>query len=142
MSKSNERYELGQRVVVTQQIPQRTRVWTVRLEGDVVKFEQGKPGSWFAHSKDDRLWLDRLTIRKDDGELVVCTLDAYSHVRVVPTPAGQEASNPPKAKNDEPAEQTDESPDGDGHKSADTETKDSKSKEAKPSANAASKAGV
>ena len=76
----------GQRVTVTHQIPQRERVWTTQVTGDVVKYEQKKTGSWFAHSKDDRLWLDRLTLRKDDGEIVVVNLDEFSHVESVAKP--------------------------------------------------------
>ena len=70
----------GQRVVVTQQIPQRDEVWTISVRGEVVRFEQRRTGSWFAHAKDDRLWLDRLVLRKEDGELVECNLDQYTRV--------------------------------------------------------------
>ena len=73
----------GQRVKVTQQIPQRQRVWTNTIEGQVVRFEQRKTGSWYAHSKDDKLWLDRLTVKKDDGELAVCNLDEFTHVELL-----------------------------------------------------------
>jgi len=48
------------------------------VEGTIVGFEQQKTGSWFAHSKDHKLWLDRLQIRKDDGEIVFLNLDQYS----------------------------------------------------------------
>ncbi len=71
-----------QRVRITQQIPQGTSTWTTTVEGEVVAYRQAKTGSWFAHSKDDRLWLDRLEIRRDDGEIVVCNLDRFSRVDV------------------------------------------------------------
>lgn len=70
----------GQRVVVTQQIPQRDEVWSIKTEGEVVRVEQRKTGSWFAHSKDDKLWLDRLVLKKDDGEIVMFNLDSYTHI--------------------------------------------------------------
>jgi hypothetical protein len=79
-------YQTGQRVRLIQQIPQRDQVWTTRLEGTIVRFEQQKTGAWYAHSKDDRLWLDRLVLQKDDGEQVVCVLDRYSHVSVLAEP--------------------------------------------------------
>lgn len=82
-SSAATRYAPGQRVVVTQQIPQRDEVWTIKVEGVVQRYEQKKTGSWFAHSKDDKLWLDRLTLEKDDGEIVVCNLDRYTRVEVV-----------------------------------------------------------
>jgi hypothetical protein len=53
------------------------------VEGTVVRCGQSKTGSWFAHSKDHKLWLDRVELRKDDGELVVVNLDQYSRVEVL-----------------------------------------------------------
>ncbi len=76
-------YRVGQRVRVTQQIPRIKDVLTIDVEGVVVRFGQQKTGSWFAHSKDDRLWLDRLELRKDDGERVVVNLDRYSRVELL-----------------------------------------------------------
>ncbi len=80
----------GQHVRVTQQIPQGEATWTTTIEGQVVAYRQAKTGSWFAHSKDDRLWLDRLELRRRDGEIVVCNLDRFSRVEVLgesPAPA-------------------------------------------------------
>ncbi len=68
---------------VTQQIPMGTRAESTTVEGTVVRFSQEKTGSWFAHSKDDKLWLDRLELVKDDGEHVVCNLDQYSRVEAL-----------------------------------------------------------
>lgn len=76
-------YEPGTRVRVTQQIPFGRATTTTSVEGRVVRFGQQKTGSWFAHSKDDKLWLDRIELKKDDGELVVCNLDEFSRVEVV-----------------------------------------------------------
>jgi hypothetical protein len=70
----------GTRVRVTQQMPQTHAVWTTSVEGTVCRYRQAKTGSWFAHGKEDRLWLDRLELRKDDGELVTLNLDRYSVV--------------------------------------------------------------
>ncbi|MBX3315584.1 MAG: hypothetical protein KF902_01830 [Phycisphaeraceae bacterium] len=47
------------------------------------RFGQATTGSWFAHSKDKKLWLDRLELKKDDGEIVVVNLDRYSRVEIV-----------------------------------------------------------
>lgn len=87
MSQPTDEFQPGQRVVVTQQIPQRDEVWTSQTAGAVVRYEQRKTGSWFAHAKDDKLWLDRLTLRKDDGEIVVFNLDPYTHVELEGQPA-------------------------------------------------------
>jgi hypothetical protein len=85
----------GQRVAVTQQIAQRDEAWTLRVEGVIERFEQKKTGSWYAHAKDDKLWLDRLVLRKDDGEIVVCNLDQYTHVDLLqPPPPPPEVPEP------------------------------------------------
>jgi hypothetical protein len=72
----------GRRVKVTQQIAARDHTWTSDVRGTVLSYEQKQTGSWFAHSLGDKLWLDRLTLRKDDGELTSLILDEYSHVEL------------------------------------------------------------
>jgi len=98
MSHPVDQFVPGQKVVVTQQIVQRDRVWSTQIEGEVVRYEQQKTGSWFAHAKHDKLWLDRLTIKKNDGEIIVCNLDAYTHVEALDAPAATPAAD---AKTDE-----------------------------------------
>ena len=73
----------GIRLKVIQQIPHRDGTWTNVTEGVVTSFRQAKTGSWFAHSKDDTLWLDRLELRLDDGELVTLNLDQYTVLELV-----------------------------------------------------------
>ena len=76
------RLKPGVRVKVTQQIAARDYAWTSEVRGTVMDFRQKQTGSWFAHSKNDKLWLDRLTIRKDDGEITTLNLDDYSNVQI------------------------------------------------------------
>ena len=85
----------GVRVRVTQQIAARNYTWTADVAGTVVGYEQKQTGSWFAHSKNDKLWLDRLLIRKDDGELTTLNLDEFSHVEIL-TDAPAAATGPAK----------------------------------------------
>ena len=61
-------------------MPQTHTVWSTRVEGTVVRWRQDRTGSWFAHGKDDKVWLDRLELRRDDGELVTLNLDQWSLV--------------------------------------------------------------
>lgn len=69
----------GTRVRVTQQISNsHDAPWSNSIEGRVCRYRQSKTGSWFAHAKDDRLWLDRLEIEREDGELVVLNLDQFT----------------------------------------------------------------
>ena len=74
----------GMRVRVTQQIAFALASATTTVEGTVLRFGQQKTGSWFAHAKDDKLWLDRIELKKDDGEIVVCNLDQLSRVEALP----------------------------------------------------------
>lgn len=83
MDEIRQQLKPGAKVKITQQIPARDRDWTSEVTGTVMAFEQAKTGSWYAHAKDDRLWLDRLTIKKDNGEISVLNLDQYSRVEVV-----------------------------------------------------------
>ena len=76
----------GTQVRVTQQTPMRDKTWTNVVEGSVQRFRQAKTGSWFAHAKDDRLWLDRLELRLKDGEIAVLNLDQYSVVEPLVEP--------------------------------------------------------
>jgi hypothetical protein len=80
----------GVRVRVTQQIAARHYSLSSVLEGVVTDYSQRETGSWFAHSKDEKLWLDRLTLRKDDGEITTLNLDDYSVVTLLGTLASPE----------------------------------------------------
>ncbi len=91
----------GSRIRVTQQIVKGDGVWTTAVEGVVVKFGQAKTGSWFAHAKGNQLWLDRVELRRADGEIVVCSLDQLSRVEVLeaaPAEGGSAAGSSPAAE--------------------------------------------
>jgi hypothetical protein len=72
----------GAIVEIIQQIPHRDRVWTDTLRGTVLAYEQRPTGSWYTHSRNDRLWLDRLVIRKADGEITTLILDDYTSLKI------------------------------------------------------------
>ncbi|MDG2029679.1 MAG: hypothetical protein P8J45_01615 [Phycisphaerales bacterium] len=57
--------------------------WTNTIEGVVRRYRQAKTGSWFAHAKDDRLWLDRLEMERDNGEIVILNLDQFTLIESV-----------------------------------------------------------
>ncbi|MCH8210644.1 MAG: hypothetical protein IIB99_04655 [Planctomycetes bacterium] len=77
----------GARVRVTQQLPLRDQAWANTVEGVITRYQQAKTGSWFAHARDDQLWLDRLELELDDGEVVVLNLDRYSVIEEIQAPA-------------------------------------------------------
>ena len=72
----------GLKVKVTQQIPARDYSWTTGVHGTIIQYQQKQTGSWFAHSKNDKLWLDRLVLRKDDGEITTLNLDEFTRIEV------------------------------------------------------------
>lgn len=83
MDEIRQQLKPGAKVKITQQIAARDRSWASEITGTVLAFEQAKTGSWYAHAKDDRLWLDRLTIKKDNGEISVLNLDQFSRVELL-----------------------------------------------------------
>jgi hypothetical protein len=87
----------GARVRITQQIAARDYSWASETAGEVVDFSQQETGSWYAHSKNDKLWLDRLTLRKPDGEITTLNLDEFSVVKIE-SQAPASAGNPSAQK--------------------------------------------
>lgn len=70
----------GTRVRITKQVPREQGSYSSVFEGIVVKQELKPTGSWMAEGKNDRLWLDRLTVRRPDGELFVCNIEATTRI--------------------------------------------------------------
>jgi hypothetical protein len=73
----------GQRVRLIQEIDRREGAWRAETVGVVDSVHLEKTGSWFAHAKDDQLWLCRVRLRKDDGELTTVTLDPYLEIELL-----------------------------------------------------------
>src|SRR5262245_12270468 len=92
----------GAKVKVTQQIAARHYVLPAVVEGTVVDYSQKETGSWFAHSRDDRLWLDRLVLRKADGEITTLNLDEFSNVEIAAPAGGETASGEKKNESNLP----------------------------------------
>jgi hypothetical protein len=76
----------GAHVRITQQIAARHYTLPAVIEGTVMVYEQRPTGSWFAHSRDDKLWLDRVVLKKADGEITTLNLDDYTNVELVQGP--------------------------------------------------------
>ncbi|MEE8169491.1 MAG: hypothetical protein V3T70_02995 [Phycisphaerae bacterium] len=58
------------------------------VEGEVVSCEAEPTASWFAHGKNNLVWLLRLRLKKADGEISVLNLDESSIVTILaPAPA-------------------------------------------------------
>lgn len=90
----------GAQVRVTQQIAARDYAWMSEVRGTVVSYQQKQTGSWYAHARGDKLWLDRLTLRMDDGELTTLVLDEFSNITI-------EREAPPSATENEKENESD-----------------------------------
>jgi hypothetical protein len=73
----------GTRIRVEQCVLQRADEWRTVVEGEVLSHAMEPTGSWYAHGKADKLWLPRLRIRKDDGELTTLNLDNNSRITLL-----------------------------------------------------------
>jgi hypothetical protein len=74
----------GQRVRVHQMIDRRAGDWSCTVEGVIQDVEVSKTGSWYAHGKDDKLWLRRIRLMKDGGELSTLNVDQWTEVELLP----------------------------------------------------------
>ena len=83
MNETAQQYTIGSRVRVTQQLALSDGSSEFVVEGTILRMGQQQTGSWYAHSRDKKLWLDRLELQRDDGELVTVNLDRRSVVEVI-----------------------------------------------------------
>lgn len=70
----------GRKVRITQEITARHYSFVTPVEGTIVRIERKPTGSWFAHGAADKLWLDRIVLRKADGEITTISLDEHTSV--------------------------------------------------------------
>lgn len=73
----------GQRIRIYQEIERREGNWRNEIIGTVVEVMPQKTGSWNAHGRDDRLWLNRIRIRKADGEESLISVDQHTRYEVL-----------------------------------------------------------
>jgi len=83
MPTTRHRLEPGTRVEVTQTMTAGDHAFTFRIVGTVLEHAIKPTGSWYAHAPGGRLRLDRLRIRKDDGEISTLILDGATVVKVL-----------------------------------------------------------
>jgi hypothetical protein len=73
----------GMRVRISQEIDRREGNWKLEVTGEVIETFSQKTGSWNAHGKEDKLWLNRVKIRKDNGELSVMSVDPFTRYELL-----------------------------------------------------------
>ena len=80
---SGQAYGVGSMVRVTKQLSLGNGPSSFVIEGEVLRVRQSKTGSWYAHSRDKKLWLDRIELKKVDGEIVIVNLDDATVVEMI-----------------------------------------------------------
>jgi hypothetical protein len=95
---NESRFPPGTQVCVRQRIEHRDRPIEAEVSGVVESWEDLPTGSWYAHGKRagaervyGRLWLNRLTLRKPDGEITTLVINSASEVvKIEPASANEE----------------------------------------------------
>lgn len=77
---SESRFPPGTPVCVRQIVQRRDRSFETEVVGVVESWATEPTGSWFAHGKDDKLWLYRLKLRKADGEYTLVVVDDRTEI--------------------------------------------------------------
>jgi len=80
MSIVESRFPPGTPVCVREVTRLRDDSYEAETIGVVESWSVKPTGSWYAHGKDKRLWLRRLTLRKPDGELTQIVVDDYTYI--------------------------------------------------------------
>ncbi len=88
---SETKFPPGTPVCVKQRIDRRGEPIEARVVGVVKAWEELPTGSWYAHGKNDKLWLKRLTLEKVDGEITILVVDDSTVI------ARLEVASPPKS---------------------------------------------
>jgi len=70
-----ELFPKGTPVRVIQTTKRRVASYEAESVGVVEAWENRPTGSWYAHGKNDKLWLRRLKLRKADGEITLLVID-------------------------------------------------------------------
>lgn len=73
----------GDRIRVTERVVTIDRTWVTHVEGEIVSCRPESTGSWFAHGKNDKLWLLRVRIRKQDGEISTLNIDQNTEIEIL-----------------------------------------------------------
>jgi len=75
MKRLEAQFPIGTPVRVTMTTNFRDRALTSHAFGTIEAWDRLPTGSWFAQGKNDKLWLDRVRLRKVDGEISLLVID-------------------------------------------------------------------
>ena len=74
----SDQFPPGTPVRVTQTSRRRAESVATQVVGVVEEWEDLPTGSWYAHGAKDKLWLQRLKLRKADGEIALLIVDDHT----------------------------------------------------------------
>jgi len=83
------RFPVGTKVRVKQVLHLRGKEAETETIGTVEAWETLPTGSWYAHGKDGKLPLERLRIKKPDGELSLLVIDDSTEIEPLPAPTAE-----------------------------------------------------
>jgi len=78
-------FPVGTPVRIVRTVLQRDESYESEAVGLVEGWMDEPTGSWYAHGKNDRYWLQRLKLRKADGELTVLVIDDATRIAKIET---------------------------------------------------------
>ena len=73
----------GTLVRVIQQIHQSDPSYSAEIVGVIEDWYEDPTGAWFAHGRKGKLWLQRLRLRKVDGEISVLTVNDQTRIHPI-----------------------------------------------------------
>jgi len=85
-----KRLAVGTKVRVIQDIHQSGTAYGAETVGVIDAWDGEPTGAWFAHGRNGRLWLQRLRLRKPDGEVSLLTIDDRTRVQPIGSNGKQE----------------------------------------------------
>ena len=77
----------GDRVQLKHEVKVGMRCFTTTTVGTVVSTERRRQGLSYQRGMDDQVFSDTIVLRRDDGELTTVTLDEFSELQKLDTPA-------------------------------------------------------
>lgn len=79
----------GDRMEVVHEVKVGLKVWHTRTAGTVVQVGRRRHGLHFRRQYDDKVFSDEVKLRLDDGSLTTLSIDEFSEVNKLPSPAGE-----------------------------------------------------
>ncbi len=73
----------GQRIRVFKEVDRREGNWTHELSGTVLAVNAEETGSWHARGKNDKLWLTRIRLEKENGEITTIVADQHTRLELL-----------------------------------------------------------